>query len=127
MHAELFAAPAAAARPRTVDAAIVVRGANHLVMAGLVAAIPVILRCARLIEIAGTGPAMTHELCPCYSATRQRFDLVEFPAQWGATKTVPSRVLIGQPNMRCRRYATAQRHDENVTRRNMAGIGGWRQ
>jgi len=35
------------------------RGSSRLVMAGLVPAIPIIWRCAILIEIAGTSPAMT--------------------------------------------------------------------
>jgi hypothetical protein len=35
------------------------RGSSHLVMAGLVPAIPVIEHCAILIEIAGKSPAMT--------------------------------------------------------------------
>jgi hypothetical protein len=35
------------------------RGSSHLVMAGLVPAIPIIGHCAILIEIAGTSPAMT--------------------------------------------------------------------
>jgi hypothetical protein len=34
-------------------------GRSHLVMAGLVPAIPIIGHCAILIEIAGTSPAMT--------------------------------------------------------------------
>jgi hypothetical protein len=54
-------------------------------------------------------------------------DLVEFLAQWGATKIVPLHVLVERTNMRFRECAEARQHDEGVTRRNMAGIGGWRQ
>src|SRR5229473_6020057 len=40
------------------------RGSSHLVVAGLVPAIPVIGHCTFLIEIAGTSPAMTPRVLP---------------------------------------------------------------
>src|SRR5262249_49226906 len=48
------------------------RGIFHLVMAGLVPAIPIIERCAILIEIAGTSPAMTPQVLPLLRVSIQK-------------------------------------------------------